>query len=262
MGFAALCIFKIESHGERVTDDGETLAGNFLKLCTFKVKEHGIKYGERLLYAAFQFAIRNELSAIYIQVRNGHHYRLVNLLKTYGFHPIGQYQNDVSYVKQMVPGLMPVCLDNCLTNLKYGISYYPYHLDGSGIKKFLVSLSQMVHDNLFPDARTQTLAFPVCDNPVVGEAHAIRKAIIQNGSRTSVRPGDLLFFYTKGAEHHMDCMGIVEDYYLCSKKSDIPIEVADRLPFSAVELVRLMGGDDMMIINFRLIEYLINLMVK
>ena len=256
MPFAALCIFKIESEGELITDDGQTLKGEFLKICTLKVQERGIKYGERLLYTAFHYAKKNGLSNVYIQVRKGSHRDLVKLLSRYGFIQFGRYKKDVSFVKRMLPGKAPAPDSSYMERLDYDISFYPYYLDGPLIKKFLLSIPESVHDNLFPDARTQTLAFPVVGRPVVGEMDAICKSCFQVGNVPGICPSDLLFFYAKGSDCNVTCMGFVEDYYLCPKGSVCPIQYIDRLPFSRTEIARMLSEQDMMLINFRLIQYL------
>ena len=256
MPFAALCIFKKESEGEYITDDGNTLDGEFLKICTLKVQERGIKYGERLLYTAFHYAKNNGLSNVYIQVRKGCHGDLVKLLTKYGFFRFGRYKNDVSFVKRMLPGVVPVPNSSYMTRLHYDIVYYPCYLDGPRIKKFLLSIPESVHDNLFPDSRTQTLAFPIKGIPVVGEMNAICKSCLQVGNVPGICPSDLLFFYAKGSDCNVTCMGFVEDYYLCPKGGECPEQYIERLPFSRVEIARMMSKQDMMLINFRLIQYL------
>ena len=252
---AALCIFKIEMEGEWITDSGKTLDNRFLKLCTLKVADKGIKYGERLLFAGFNYAVENRLSAIYVQVREGFHEDLVDLLKKHGFHPEGSYKRDISYVKRMQPQKVDSRGWDPLRRLQYDIDFYPYHMDGESVRKFLITMAQGVHDRLFPDARIQTLAFPLLDRPVIGEAHAICKALLQGEWMMSMRPADLLFFYVKGRECHMDCMGIVEDYYLCPKGSQCSDELAEILPYSKDTINAMIQRRDLMVIKFRIFQY-------
>jgi len=253
---AALCIFKIESEGEHITDDGKTLRGEFLKICTLKVQEFGIKYGARLLAAAFNYAENNRLTAIYVQVRENRHQRLKDLLVKYGFRAVGRYKNDMTFVKPMLPGPVPHDWMKPCVCLEYDIMFYPHYLDGSHINKFIISLSDYVHARLFPDAQTQTFAFPTEDNPVIGEANAICKTILQNDTMTSIRPGDLLFFYSRGIDRYIDCMGFVEDYHICPRGSRCPDRYVSSLPFSATEVASMLSKREMMLIGFRLIQYL------
>lgn len=255
---AALCIYKIEHEGESVSDDGRSLSGDFLKLCTFKVAERGIKYGERLLYAAFQFALSNNLSSIYVQVRRGKHLELVKLLERFGFCEFGPYNRDVSYVKDMSKGTVPIVSASHRVNLDYAITHYPYHLDGMGISKFVISMPSGIHDRIFLDARNQSLAIPTLDKPVVGDTNAIQKAIFINMCNRSVHAGDLLFFYVKGDDCYVDCMGVVENVVFCTKTWKVNEQLEARLPYTSSQLEKLLAERNAMVIEFRLIQYLTN----
>lgn len=257
VNIAALCVYKVEAEGEWINDDGETLPDRFLKLCTFKVQDVGIRYGERLLYTAFNYALLNDLSAVYVQIRQGRHQRLSALLQDFGFREKGCYKRDKSYVKYMRPDVEKV--KNCLTEMQrfdYAVDYYPYHIDGPTVRKFIVSLTESAHDALFPDAKIQLLALPSEDRPVIGDAHAIRKTFLHVGFMASMRPADLLFFYVKGSYGQVDCMGIVEDFYICPAGARIPDKFRHRV------VNGMMRGDseralsDVMIIRFRLVQYL------
>lgn len=255
---AALCIYKIESEGEKVTDAGQTFAGRFLKLCTFKVAERGIRYGERLLYAAFQFALSNNLGSIYVQIRRGKHLELVKLLERFGFYELGPYNEDVSYVKDMTRGVVPIVSASRRVNLDYAIMHYPYHLDGKEIGKFIISMPSGIHDRIFLDARNQSLAIPALDKPVVGDTNAIRKAIFINICNRSVHAGDLLFFYVKGDDCYVDCMGVVENVVFCTKTWKLDEQLEARLPYTSSRIVELLAERNAMVIEFRLIQYLTN----
>ena len=81
---SALCIYK-EERDEKVTTSGKILRGKSLKLCTLKVAELGKKYGERLLYVAFNYATDNKFDYVYIQVQEEKHGYLISLLTDFGF---------------------------------------------------------------------------------------------------------------------------------------------------------------------------------
>lgn len=209
-----LCIFKEESSGELITDDGRTLPGRFLKMCTLKVTANGYRYGQRLLYASFQYALRNGLCYVYAQVRESKHERVVALLKQFGFRREGPYHADATYVKEMIPGGVPMVSIDDAQNFRYCRLNYPYHLDGGAIRKFLVSLEPSVHEQYFIDAQIQRLPFELARQGMCGEANAIRKAIVQSDALSTMRAADLLFFYRQATDvkvrGFVDHLGIVE----------------------------------------------------
>lgn len=256
----ALCIFKEELVGDQINDQGESLPGHFLKLCTFKVADLGVKYGERLLYAAFCYCMRNKLSSVYVQVREFKHKELVNLLLRYGFVEKGRYKQDVCYVKDMTPGIVPRDALSPYKRFEYAMLHYPYHLDDERVGKFLVSMTAAEHDVLFPDARNQVLAFPTFDCPVFGEMNAISKMFARNVGVKALHKGDLLFFYQKGGKRNGGCdvesMGIVEDIRRYNSSSGIPENDLNRLPISR-ETVRdlIAKAGYVILIHFRLIQY-------
>ena len=98
-----LCIYKIE-RDEDLTDAGLRMSGAVLKLCTFKVAGVGYKLGESLLRQAFLFAVYNNLSAVYVQVRKGQQERLCRLLEEFGFDDVGSYKNDGEWVANIYGG--------------------------------------------------------------------------------------------------------------------------------------------------------------
>ncbi len=222
----ALCIFKEELVGEAVNDQKETLPGQFLKLCTLKVAELGVKYGERLLFAAFHYCMQRRLTAVYVQVREGKHLELVELLLRFGFVEKGRYRKDVTYVKDMTPGIVSRDLGSPEQRFEYAKLHYPYHRDEETVGKFFVAISATEHDLLFPDAMNQFLAFPTLERPIVGEMNAIRKIFVSNVGIKALHEGDLLFFYQKGGGRNggsnIECMGIVESVSRYDALNDIP----------------------------------------
>ena len=222
----ALCIFKEELVGEAVNDQEETLPGQFLKLCTLKVAELGVKYGERLLFAAFHYCVQRRLTAVYVQVREGKHLELVDLLLRFGFVEKGRYRKDITYVKDMTPGIVSRDLGSPEQRFEYAKLHYPYHRDEEAVGKFFVAISATEHDLLFPDAMNQSLAFPTLERPIVGEMNAIRKMFVSNVGIKALHGGDLLFFYQKGGSRNggcnIECMGIVESVIRYDALNDIP----------------------------------------
>ena len=256
-----ICIYKVESQGEPINDAGETLAGRFLKLCTLKVTNIGLRFGERLLYAAFLFALSNGLSHVYVQVGKTGHEKVKKLLKKFGFVERGSYRNDVAYVKQMFPGNIPLISIEPKTNFEYFRKHYPYHLDGGAVHKFLVSLDVETHEQLFPDACVQNLPLELHNQGLVGEVNAIRKAVVQNDVIDGLKPADLLLFYrqvtdatTKGFVDHLGVVESVKWYRHCD---DLELDVRDCLPYSEAELRRMDAqGRGLLVVVFWLVQHI------
>lgn len=209
-----LCIYKEESNGEAITDDGRSLPGKFLKMCTLKVTANGYHYGQRLLYASFQYALRNGLGHVYAQVRESKHEKVVAMLTRFGFARLGSYHADATYVKAMTPGEVPMVSFDDARNFNYCRLHYPYHLDGGAIRKFLVSLEPSVHEQYFIDSKIQRLPLELAKRGVCGEANAIRKAIVQSDALSAMRAADILFFYRQATDGtvrgFVDHLGVVE----------------------------------------------------
>ena len=209
-----LCIYKEESNGEAVTDDGRSLPGKFLKMCTLKVTANGYRYGQRLLYASFQYALLNGMGHVYAQVRESKHAKVVALLKRFGFTRFGSYHADATYVKVMMPEEVPMVSFDDVRNFNYCRLHYPYHLDGGAIRKFLVSLEPSVHEQYFIDSKIQRLPLELQKQGMCGEANAIRKAIVQSDALSTMRAADILFFYRQATDGEVrgfvDHLGVVE----------------------------------------------------
>lgn len=97
---SAICVYAIQTE-ERITDDGQRLAGRALKLCTFKVGEavRGRKIGELFLKAAFRYATDNACEHVFIHADIEKHGYLVNLLVDFGFEDRGTFGRDQMFVK-------------------------------------------------------------------------------------------------------------------------------------------------------------------
>ena len=257
----ALCIFKEELVGEAVNDQKDTLPGRFLKLCTLKVAELGVKYGERLLFAAFHYCVQHGLTAVYVQVREGKHQELKDLLLDFGFVEKGRYRKDVTYVKDMTPGIVSRDLGSHKQRFEYARLHYPYHRDEEAVGKFFVAISATEHDLLFPDAQNQILAFPTLERPIVGEMNAIQKTFVCNVGIKALHEGDLLFFYQKGGTRNggcsIECMGVVEGVWRYDALSDIPAADICRLPINGDAINNLISkANYVIIVRFRFIQRL------
>lgn len=142
----AICIYKKEKD-EILTDGGNVVDGEILKLCTFKVdpKVRGKKLGERLLYIAFDFCIKNKIDWIYLHMHGEEQKTLIGLCKDYGFSFLGKYMQDDVYIK-------PMKFKNDMADVwESFVRYYPYYKQTESIGKFIVPIQPKFHEDLFPD---------------------------------------------------------------------------------------------------------------
>ena len=130
----AICIYKHEQDAQ-LTDSGVVIHGRILKLCTFKVdpKARGKKLGERLLYIAFDYCVKNKLDWVYLHTFGEEQKTLVGLCLDYGFYCLGKYKQDDVYIKPMK------LMDDDYGSLDSLIRYYPYFKDNESVQNEAVS---------------------------------------------------------------------------------------------------------------------------
>ena len=142
----AICIYKKEQDAI-LTDNGETIHGSILKLCTFKVdaSARGKKLGERLMYIAFDYCVKNNIDWVYLHTFGEEQKTLVGLCEEYGFSLLGKYKQDDVYIKPMkLQGDGRSTLDSL-------IKYYPYFKEDTEVSKFIIPIQPKYHEDLFPD---------------------------------------------------------------------------------------------------------------
>lgn len=250
---SALCVFK-EEKDEIVTDTNDCLYGRSLKLCTFKVADLGKKLGERLLFVSFKMAVENDFDYVYLQVREEGQGFLLNLLQDYGFVRLGEYHDDITYVKDMRRGVYNEGLSES-ERLEYDVRYYPHFLFGPEVKKYVVPIRPDFHDKLFPDLKHQPEFFDDV-NGFDSEANAIKKAYICRSSIKTLQPGDLLFFYRSHQGKTIRCIGFVEETKRSSVADDIDSFVSKRTVYSHREIEEIVRGGETIAILFRVVCYL------
>lgn len=251
-----LCIYKIEKD-ENLTDAGLRISGAVLKLCTFKVASVGYKLGECLLRQAFLFAVYNNLSAVYVQVRMGQQERLCRLLEEFGFDDVGMYKNDVVWMKPMRPLPSARFSMESWRNRDFAIKYYPYHFAGGGVSKYIVPIHPAYHDQMFPEVNRCSLLFTP-DNGCLfaGEANAIKKAYICKSGIKRIKGGDILLFYRCDDAKAIDTLGVVEQVVRTSDPERVFAAVARRTVLTDKAIARMVNEREVLVLLFRFIQHL------
>lgn len=220
----AICIYKHE-HDAQLTDNGEVIPGRILKLCTFKVdaKARGKKLGERLLYIAFDYCVKNDLDWVYLHTYGEEQKTLVGLCTDYGFSLLGKYKQDDVYIKPMK------LKDDACDSLESLIRYYPYFKDNESVQKFIVPIRPKYHEDLFPDFSSMKGSLFEKDQSLYScQGNTIKKAYLCNSRIKSIRKGDIALFYRSQDRKSIQCMGIVEDAFFSENIDEVFPVIAKR----------------------------------
>lgn len=231
----AICIYK-EEESQTIADGLPPLSGKILKLCTFKVGEEmrGRKLGERLLYAAYKYAIEHNIEWVYLTTYGKEQDMLVSLCEAYGFRKFGKYKGQDVLLKSMCPTNKE---SDSLTPIEYARRYYPNYLDGENVSKFIVPIKPEYHDRLFADTSKQARGlFPDFLTWYAPEGNTIKKAYICHAQTRSISSGDLLLFYRSGDRKSIECIGIAETIKASKDIESVIPMVSKRTVYSILEL--------------------------
>ena len=203
---AALCIYK-EENNAALTDDGKIINGKILKLCTFKVDlaARGKKLGERLLYIAFDYCVKNNYDWVYLHTQGEEQETLVGLCEEYGFYNLGMYRGDDVYIKPMK------LQDDIADSLQSLIRYYPFFNDNGNIAKYIVPIKPQYHEDLFPDLSSlKGSLFEKDQTLCTCQGNTIKKAYLCHSNTKTIKRGDIILFYRSTDKKTIQCMGVVE----------------------------------------------------
>lgn len=220
----AICIYKHEQDA-RLTDDGEVVPGRILKLCTFKVDvtARGKKLGERLLYIAFDYCVKNKLEWVYLHTFGEEQKTLVGLCTDYGFSRLGKYKQDDVYIKPMK------LRDDACGSLDSLIRYYPYFKDNESVQKFIIPIQPQYHEDLFPDFSSMKGTLFEKDQSLYScQGNTIKKAYLCHSKIKTIRRGDIILFYRSKDRKSIQCMGIVEDVLFSENIDEVFPAIAKR----------------------------------
>lgn len=246
---AAICIYKQEQD-TKLIDDGETVKGKILKLCTFKVDSsaRGKKLGERLLFIAFDYCVKNDIDWVYLHTYGEEQKTLVGLCEEYGFSFIGKYQKDDVYIK-------PMKLEKTnLSSLESLIKYYPFFQDNDSTQKFIIPIQPRYHEDLFPDySSMKGSLFESDQNLYSCQGNTIKKAYLCHSNTRSLKKGDVVLFYRSKDRKSIQCMGVVEDTLISDKVDDVFPIIAKRTVYTYSDLEEILSQKTLIIL-FRFIS--------
>ncbi len=244
----AICIYKLENDTS-LTDDGYVVKGNILKLCTFKVdaQARGKKLGERLLYIAFNYCVKNNIDWVYLHTFGNEQKTLVALCENYGFYNLGKYKQDDVYIKPMK------LKKGEFDSLDSLIRYYPYFQDDASVQKFIVPIQPKYHEDLFPDfSNLKGSLFESDQNLYSCQGNTIKKAYLCHSKIKSIKKGDVLLFYRSHDRKSIQCMGIVEDVFFSESIDEVFPLISKRTVYSYSNLIEILKQKTLIVL-FRFI---------
>ena len=244
----AICIYKEEAP-QKITDEGYTPDGAALKLSTFKIGEElrGQKLGERLLFSAFQYAKKQDISYIYLHTFGADQEMLVSLCQDHGFRHIGTYgKRDDVYLKEMRP---PSYIADDIAPLDYVSAYYPYHICDARVRKFIVPIMPRYHEKLFADTSDMSQSFFSYDiNQYPASSNTIRKAYLCHSNIKQIQEGDLLFFYRTRDRRSVECSGVVEQAYRSKDIDRVLPLISKRTVYNEEEVMKLLKKETLVLL--------------
>ena len=244
----AISIYKLEQDAQ-LTDNGETVGGKILKLCTFKVDSsaRGKKLGERLLFIAFDYCVKNDIDWVYLHTYGEEQKTLVGLCEEYGFYFLGKYKKDDVYIKPMK------FEQTNLGSLESLIRYYPFFQDNDTVQKFIIPIQPKYHEDLFPDfSSMKGSLFESDQNLYSCQGNTIKKAYLCHSNTKSLKKGDVVLFYRSSDRKSIQCMGIVEDAFTSDKVEEVFPKIAKRTVYTHSYLEEILSKDTLIIL-FRFI---------
>jgi len=249
----ALLIYKSED--DPISDTVPTFAKERrLKICTFKVTHVGQKIGELFIKLSIDFALKNNLSEIYLTHFTQEEDRLVELITEYGFQKVGVKDKIGANGKVEDIFIEKLLIDSeeskSLNPIEITKEFYPSFYDGRSVRKFVVPILPEYHSKLFTEFPKRQHTLPEFTGEFVVEGNTIKKAYISHSRIRQIKPGDLIIFYRSKDMKMITSIGVVDDVYLdIENTEDIIKIVSKRTVYSREELEEM--RKPVMIILFR-----------
>ncbi|WP_245259642.1 N-acetyltransferase [Methylobacterium sp. 10] len=150
-----------------------------LKIGTLKIIAHGTKLGERVLKKAFDTAIAENASEIYVTILPKHA-ALIQLFERYGFKHHGTKNSEHVFVRDMTSFSGDIIKDYPLISLK-------------NKRYFMLAIYPEYHTKLFPDSILHNEDSDIVQD--VSYTNTIHKVYIAKLSLTRMSRGDVVVMY-------------------------------------------------------------------
>lgn len=251
----ALLIYKIEN--ESIDDSVPSLpTKNRLKLSTFKVTQTGYKIGELFIKLSVKYALKKNLSEIYLTHFTKQDDNLVDLISEYGFNKVSVKSNGEDiYIKELLVDKKNL---KSLPPTEISKKFYPNFYDGMRIKKFIVPIRPEFHERLFIDYKGRQTTLPEHVGKFITEGNTIKKAYLSNSRITKISSGDLLLFYRSGDKMELTSLGIVENVFPSLQDTDEILRHVGKRTVYSIDEIKKMAEHPTIVILFTFHFYLTN----
>ncbi|MDX6451830.1 MAG: hypothetical protein QOH16_1879 [Gaiellaceae bacterium] len=222
---AGVCILKDED------DEEYGLPSNRLKLCTVKVAEphRRQRYGELLLKAALDNAIRRRRSGLYVTVFPRHH-ELIGLLEDLGFEITAEVTllGELVMWRSLIP---PADAIRDLDPFEFNRRYGPYNLN-LDVAMHIVPIQPQWEERLFPEGTLQLGLFGA--NAACG--NGLRKAYLSNAATQQLGRGDAILFYRSVDARAVRFVAVLEETIRTADAGELVRFVGTRTVYTADEI--------------------------
>ncbi|MGU3359661.1 N-acetyltransferase [Methylobacterium sp. M6A4_1b] len=177
-GIRGFLYLKVEN--EEVGDVYPVMpAAKRLKIGTLKIMAHGTKLGERVLKKAFDTAIAEDASEIYVTIFPKH-VGLIKLFERYGFTKCGMKKDEFVFCRKMKIHTGDIVKD------------YP-HISLAGNRYYLLAIYPEYHTKLFPDSILHNEDVNLVQD--ISYTNTIHKVYIAKMPLTRMKRGDIVIMY-------------------------------------------------------------------
>jgi len=204
----ALLIYKTED--EPIDSKPPLPKKKRLKLSTFIVTHVGHKIGELFIKLSVDFAVKNNISEIYLTHFTEPNDRLVQLITEYGFYrtAVNERGEDIFVKELVIQGRF---------EYKHPIDvakrFYPSFYDGAHVNKFVIPIQPKYHNRLFTDFSERQTTITEHAGDFIVEGNTIKKAYLTHSRIKKMRTGDIILFYRSQEQSEITSLGVIESVY-------------------------------------------------
>ncbi len=248
---SALLIYNQESPSDHGLD---LINEDAVKICTFKVGDDalGLKLGELFINKMFEYCINQNIRYLYVTTYDKQK-ALIHLLTKFGFNQHSKFQNTVGqdefvFIKDLSPSAQYG---------KTGSALHPFFRED--VKKYVVPIQPQYYKTLFKDGNLR--APTLFDSEDYGlqevQGNTIIKAYISKSSRTDLKEGDLLFFYSSKNFKCLEPLGVLIEHTRVDNFEELWEMVKSKTVYSPEDLNKWISDSKYLTVSiFRLVKYL------
>ena len=232
----ALLIYKLEE--EAIDSIPPIPKKRRIKISTFIVQDTGQKIGELFIKMITDFAVRNDISELYLTHYIREDDRLMDLITEYGFRNIAtKIDGETIFLKKLQIGSDDV---SKLTPMEIAKMYYPSYYDGDHVDKFIIPIRPEFHQRLFTEFLDRQTTLPEHIGGFIIEGNTIKKAYLCHSKSRRLKSGDIVLFYQSRKLRGLTTLGIIETVYQnVSTVDDIVKIVGKRTVYPREQLERI-----------------------